>query len=169
VAGGIRLADEEGTMNPAVSREAVDGLRQQFSGVVVGPDDAGYDEMRAVHNGLVDKRPALIARCANTADIADAVRFARTEGLEISTRGGGHNVAGKGVTQDDENIAWVHSTFDALKPHTADAVYVNYLAVDEPDRIRAAYGPNWDRLVTLKRRWDPDNVFHLNQNIDPSS
>ncbi len=40
-AGGIRLADEEGTMNPAVSREAVDGLRQQFSGVVVGPDDAG--------------------------------------------------------------------------------------------------------------------------------
>jgi FAD/FMN-containing dehydrogenase len=97
------------------------------------------------------------------------VRFARTEGLEISTRGGGHNVAGKGVTQDDENIAWVHSTFDALKPHTADAVYVNYLAVDEPDRIRAAYGPNWHRLVTLKRRWDPDNVFHLNQNIDPSS
>ncbi len=61
------------------------------------------------------------------------------------------------------------STFDALKPHTADAVYVNYLAVDEPDRIRAAYGPNWDRLVTLKRRWDPDNVFHLDQNIDPSS
>ncbi len=75
------MADEEGTMNPAVSREAVDGLRQQFSGVVVGPDDAGYDERRAVHNGLVDKRPALIARCANTADIADAVRFARTDSL----------------------------------------------------------------------------------------
>lgn len=74
-------------MNPAVSSEAVDGLRQQFSGAVVGPDDAGYDEMRAVHNGLVDKRPALIARCANTADIADAVRFARAESLEISTRG----------------------------------------------------------------------------------
>ena len=57
----------------------------------------------------------------------------------------------------------------AEAPHTADAVYVNYLAVDEPDRIRAAYGPNWGRLVALKRRWDPDNVFHLNQNIDPSS
>ena len=85
-------------MNPVLSRDAVDGLREQFSGAVVGPDDAGYDEMRAVHNGLVDKRPALIARCANTADIADAVRFARAEGLEISTRGGGHNVAGKGVT-----------------------------------------------------------------------
>jgi len=455
-------------MNPVVSRDAVDGLREQFSGAVVGPDDAGYDEMRAVHNGLVDKRPALIARCANTADKADAVRFARAEGLEISTRGGGHNVAGKGVTdggmmidlanmrgsyvdpakqrariqggatwneynrathqhglattgavisttgvagltlgggigwlmghfggavdnltsvelvtadgdvvqvstetdpellwglrggggnfgiaaslefdahpldtvlgglvaypqtealrvfgayqevtadapdelasyfllvhapdgsgnkivampvchsgdlatgealvrplrtvgtpaldaigpmpypvmntlidggfpkgarnywksafftelseevigllldayqrvpsamtaivveqfhgaitrvdptatayphrtpgynmvlagewldpsEDEENIAWIRSTFDALRPHTSDAVYVNYVAVDEVDRIRAAYGPNWDRLVALKRRWDPDNVFHLNQNIDPSS
>lgn len=48
-------------MNPVLSRDAVDGLREQFSGAVVGPDDAGYDEMRAVHNGLVDKRPALIA------------------------------------------------------------------------------------------------------------
>ena len=49
----------------------------------------------------------------------------------------------------------------------ADAVYVNYLGDDEPDRVRAAYGANWDRLLDLKRRWDPDNVFHLNQNIDP--
>jgi FAD/FMN-containing dehydrogenase len=80
-------------MTSTLSRDSVDGLRQQFSGEVVGPDDVGYDEMRAVHNGLIDKRPALIARCINTADIADAVRFARTEGLEISTRGGGHGVA----------------------------------------------------------------------------
>ena len=79
--------------------EAVDGLRAQFSGEVVGPDDAGYDAARAVHNGLIDKRPALIARCANTADVVDAVRFARAEGLEISARGGGHSVAGKAVTE----------------------------------------------------------------------
>ena len=52
-----------------------------------------------MHNGLIDKRPALIARCANTADVADAVRFARAEGLELSVRGGGHNVAGKAVTE----------------------------------------------------------------------
>ena len=43
-----------------------------------------------------------------------------------------------------------------------------YWMKDEPDRVRNAYGPNWERLVTLKRRWDPDNVFHLNQNIDPA-
>jgi FAD/FMN-containing dehydrogenase len=71
--------------------------------------------------------------------------------------------------EDGHNIAWVRSTFEALRPHTTDAVYVNYVAEDESDRIRAAYGPNWDRLVALKRRWDPDNVFHLNQNIDPSA
>ena len=455
-------------MTSTLSRDSVDGLRQQLSGEVVGPEGAGYEEMRAVHNSLVDKRPALIARCANTADIADAVRFARGEGLEISTRGGGHNVAGKAVTdgglmidlanmrgsyvdptkrrariqggatwndynrathqhglattgavisttgvggltlgggigwlmghfggavdnltsvelvtadgdvlqvnaetdpelfwglrggggnfgiaaslefdahpldtvlggivayplsealpafaayqevttdapdelasyfllvhapdgsgnkivglpvchsgdlsagealvaplrafgspavdmispmpypvmntmldagfprgarnywktaffkelseevigllvdafervpsamtgivieqfhgaitridptatayphrqpgfnmvlagewldpaEDEENISWVHSTFDALRPHTTDAVYVNYMAADEPERVRSAYGPNWGRLVALKRTWDPDNVFHLNQNIDPSS
>jgi len=154
-AGGIRFADEEETMNSAVSREAVDGLRQQFSGVVVGPDDAGYDEMRAVHNGLVDKRPALIARCANTADIADAVRFARAEGLGISTRGGGHNVAGKGVTDGGMMIDLASMRGSYVDPAKR--------------RARIQYGPNWDRLVALKRRWDPDNVFHLNQNIDPSS
>ncbi len=86
-------------MSVTLSRGSVDGLRAQFSGEVVGPDDAGYDAARAVHNGLIDKRPALIARCANTADIVDAVRFARAEGLEISARGGGHSVAGKAVTE----------------------------------------------------------------------
>ena len=93
------VADEEGIMSLTMSGDAVDGLRAQFSGEVVGPDDGGYDEARAVHNGLIDKRPALIARCANTADVADAVRFARAEGLEISVRGGGHGVAGKAVTE----------------------------------------------------------------------
>jgi FAD/FMN-containing dehydrogenase len=72
-------------------------------------------------------------------------------------------------TEDETNIAWVRSTFEALTPYMADAVYVNYLSADEPERVRAAYGPNWERLVALKRTWDPDNVFHLNQNIDPAA
>lgn len=447
--------------------DSVEALRAQFSGVLLCPDDVGYDDARAVHNGLVDKRPALVARCVNTADVSDAVRFARHTGLEISTRGGGHNVAGKAVTDgglmidlapmrgsyvdpdrrrarvqggatwndynrathqhglattggvisttgvagltlggglgwlmgrygmasdnltavelvtadgdvlqvsedtepdlfwalrggggnfgiaasfefeahpldmilggivayplsqalpvfaayqeitaeppdelvsffglvhapdgsghkivavpichagdvaagealvrpvrtvgtpavdmigpmpypvintlldgafpkgarnywksaffkelsedvigvlvdafervpspmtgmviehfhgavtridptatayphrepgfnlvltgewldpadDEANIEWVRSTFDAVAAYTADAVYVNYLGGDETDRVRSAYGPNWERLVALKRRWDPDNVFHLNQNIDPA-
>ena len=50
----------------------------------------------------------------------------------------------------------------------APQVYVNYLADDESARTRDAYGPNYDRLVDLKRRYDPDNRFRLNQNIDPA-
>src|SRR3954447_17675725 len=73
-------------------------LSGQVSGLVVSPHDAGYDEARAVHNGLVDRRPALIVRCRTTADVVVALEFARTVGLEVSVRGGGHNVAGRAVT-----------------------------------------------------------------------
>jgi FAD/FMN-containing dehydrogenase len=69
---------------------------------------------------------------------------------------------------DEANIRWARETFTALAPHMADAAYVNYLDTDDLDRVRVAYGPNWERLVSLKRRYDPDNVFRLNQNIDPA-
>jgi FAD/FMN-containing dehydrogenase len=69
-----------------------------FSGQLIGPGDVAYEEARRVHNGLVDKRPALIARCLGAADVAAAVNLARDQGLEVSVRGGGHNVAGKAVT-----------------------------------------------------------------------
>jgi FAD/FMN-containing dehydrogenase len=71
-----------------------------FRGVVVTPGHDGYDDARAVWNGTVDRRPQLIARCRSTADVAAAVRFARDRGLEISVRGGGHNVAGTAVCDD---------------------------------------------------------------------
>jgi FAD/FMN-containing dehydrogenase len=85
-------------MSDVIPRDTFDVFRAAFSGRVVLPEDSDYDEVRAVHNGTVDKRPALIARCQNTADIVDAVRVARDAGLEISVRGGGHNVAGRAVT-----------------------------------------------------------------------
>jgi FAD/FMN-containing dehydrogenase len=66
-----------------------------FAGRLLQPADAAYDEARRVHNGLIDKRPALIAQCRGTADIVDAVRLARRLSLEVAVRGGGHNVAGR--------------------------------------------------------------------------
>jgi FAD/FMN-containing dehydrogenase len=84
-------------MSTTAAPSELEGLRESFSGTVLEPGDAGYDEARRVHNGLIDRRPALIARCRTTADIADAVRFARAAGLEICVRGGGHNVAGRAV------------------------------------------------------------------------
>jgi FAD/FMN-containing dehydrogenase len=75
--------------------EAVAELGQTFSGQLLRSGDAGYDEARKVHNGLIDKRPALIARCRGVADVVDVINFTRRLGLEVAVRGGGHNVAGR--------------------------------------------------------------------------
>jgi FAD/FMN-containing dehydrogenase len=72
-------------------------LTASFTGRLLQPTDSGYDDARRVHNGLIDKRPAIIARCFGTADIADAVKLARAMNLEIAVRGGGHNVGGRGT------------------------------------------------------------------------
>src|SRR6266571_3657648 len=76
----------------------VSDLAGQISGSVLGPQDAGYDPARALHNGLIDRRPAMIVRCRTTCDVVEALAFARLTGLEVSIRGGGHNVAGRAVT-----------------------------------------------------------------------
>jgi FAD/FMN-containing dehydrogenase len=69
----------------------------RFSGQLIQPADPAFDELRRVHNGLIDRRPALIARCRSAQDVADIVKFAGGAGLEIAVRGGGHNVAGRGT------------------------------------------------------------------------
>jgi FAD/FMN-containing dehydrogenase len=80
--------------------DAVTRLAGSFTGQLLQPGNAGYDGARKVHNGLVDKRPALIARCRGTADVVDAVKLAHDLGLEVSVRGGGHNVAGRATVED---------------------------------------------------------------------
>jgi FAD/FMN-containing dehydrogenase len=69
--------------------------------------------------------------------------------------------------QNDANIKWVKDYAAATTPHSDEGGYINFMASDDQDRVRANYGANWDRLVEVKRRYDPDNVFHLNQNIVP--
>jgi FAD/FMN-containing dehydrogenase len=72
----------------------LDDLRQSLAGAVIGPEDPDYDAARRCYNALVDRRPAVIARCVSAADVATAFDFARTNGLEVAVRGGGHNPAG---------------------------------------------------------------------------
>jgi FAD/FMN-containing dehydrogenase len=72
-------------------------------------------------------------------------------------------------TTSDRNIAWARDTYAALTPYLAARRYVNYLDADErADAVRAAYGSNYARLAELKRKYDPENIFHLNQNIEPA-
>ncbi|MBS0340119.1 MAG: FAD-binding oxidoreductase [Proteobacteria bacterium] len=77
--------------------EAAADIAASFRGQLLQPSDAGYEDARKVHNGLVDKRPALIARCHGVADVVAALELARRLGLEVAVRGGGHNVAGRAV------------------------------------------------------------------------
>jgi FAD/FMN-containing dehydrogenase len=69
---------------------------------------------------------------------------------------------------DRRCIAWARDFFHACAPFASGGVYVNFLTADEGDRVRAAYGPNYERLAQVKRTYDPDNLFRLNQNIKPT-
>ena len=81
-----------------IDADRVDAFSGSISGTVLRPGEDHYEAARRVHNGLIDKRPALIARCHGAADVSAAVGLAREAGLEISIRGGGHNIAGRSVT-----------------------------------------------------------------------
>jgi FAD/FMN-containing dehydrogenase len=93
--------------------EAIKQAAESFTGQLLQPTDAGYDESRHVHNGLINKYPAAIASCHGVADIADAVKLARALNLEVAVRGGGHNVAGratidKGLLIDLQPMKGIH-------------------------------------------------------------
>ena len=68
---------------------------------------------------------------------------------------------------DETNMAWAREMYGALRPFAMEGVYVNNLGDEGDDRVKAAYGENYDRLVTLKRKYDPNNLFRLNQNVRP--
>jgi hypothetical protein len=94
----IRIATTDGAgkvLEDAVVQAFSTGLR----GPLLSPGKAGYDETRKAWNGMIDRRPALIARCAGLADVVAAVRFARSRGLLVSVRGGGHNTPGIAVCE----------------------------------------------------------------------
>jgi FAD/FMN-containing dehydrogenase len=112
--------------------EAVSHAAPTFSGRLLLPGDAGYDARRRVHNGLIDRRPAIIAACSGVADIVAAVTMARTLGLELSVRGGGHNVAGRATIDDGLMI---------------DLSPMKGVLVDAPARtVRAQAGVLWKEL-----------------------
>lgn len=83
-----------------LDQTVLDELRGDFRGPVIGPADPDYETARRIHNGMIDKRPAVIARCTGVADVKVALEFGLAHNLPIAVRGGGHNVAGKAVVDD---------------------------------------------------------------------
>ncbi len=91
-------------------------LAGQFKGDIIGPDHAGYEQGRLVWNAMVDRRPGLILRCTSTADVVAAVNVAREHGLAPAVRCGGHNVAGKAMSDGGLTI-----DLSGLREVTVDA------------------------------------------------
>jgi FAD/FMN-containing dehydrogenase len=96
-----------------LTETAVGAFKAALRGELIAPGDAKYDEARKVYNGMINRRPRLIARCTNVADVIAAVNFGRDNGLAVSIRGGGHNAAGLGVCDDGlvvdlSPMRWVH-------------------------------------------------------------
>jgi len=101
-----------------MSDHATSTLKQGFRGRLIRPADADYDTARALYNGMIDKRPALIARCANVADVIACVNHARTEGLLLAIRGGGHN--GPGLGSCDGGLVIDLSGMKSVRVNPAD-------------------------------------------------
>src|SRR5947209_1555712 len=88
------------TARTTVSDRLRSDLTASFHGELIGPQDGRYDEARTVYNAMIDRRPALIARCADVDDVIAAVHAARRERSVVSVRSGGHNAGGLGVCDD---------------------------------------------------------------------
>ena len=71
------------------------------------------------------------------------------------------------AADNDKNIRWVKAYNRALEPHSSGAGYINFMDADDQKRVKENYGSHYERLVSIKRKYDGDNVFHMNQNIKP--
>src|SRR5258705_13855687 len=80
-----------------LQKAQIDEFKAHFQGDVILPGDPSYNEVRQIWNAMIERRPALIVRCAEADDVPPAIAFARENGLEISIRGAGHNIAGNAV------------------------------------------------------------------------
>jgi len=115
-------------------------LRARFRGALLRPGEEGYDEARRVWNGAIDRRPALIARCAGADDVAAAVRFAREHELRIAVRGGGHAVAGHAVCDGGVMIDLSLMKAVSVDPRARTARAAGGLLWSELDRATQAFG-----------------------------
>lgn len=127
-------------MTLQTNQTALDELRRDFMGEIIVPDDPAYDEARTIFNAMIDRRPGVIAQCANVNDVVRAVRFARNFGLEIAVRGGGHSVAGKALTDDGLVIDLRRMNAVSVDPEARTATVAGGATMSHLDRATEPYG-----------------------------
>jgi FAD/FMN-containing dehydrogenase len=134
-------------------------LPDRITGQVVTPGDPDYVPTL---NAAVDIYP-INGACHDVA--ADATAFGHRDATYACV------IAGMWPDPADNqaNIAWVRDYYAALAPHSAPGGYVNFASADDQQHVRDNYGAGYDRLAQIKRRYDPANLFHLNQNITPAT
>jgi FAD/FMN-containing dehydrogenase len=120
--------------------QSVDALAESVRGQVLRPDDAGYDAARRVFNGMIDRHPALIVSCVATDDVIGGVDFARTNGLPLSVRGGGHSVSGNAVCDGGVMLDLSRMKGIRVDPERRIAVAQPGLTLGEFDRATQAHG-----------------------------
>src|SRR5712675_3055836 len=112
-----------------LNEDSITELKQNLRGTLIQPGDADYDEARKVYNGMIHKKPRLIARCVDVADVTRSVNFARDNDLLVAIRGGGHNAGGLGVC--DEGLV-------------IDLSRMNYVRVDPKKKtVQVGGGALW--------------------------
>ncbi|MGW7241872.1 FAD-binding oxidoreductase [Streptomyces sp. NPDC054804] len=125
---------------PSKAHTALAALREDLIGPVFAPGDVGYDDARAVFNSMIDRRPAVIAQCADNADVVRAVRFGRELDLAIAVRGGGHSVAGS-ASGDGALVVDLRGMHTVTVDPAAEAVRVQGGAtMSDLDRATEPYG-----------------------------
>ena len=96
-----------------LNEESIKNFQANLRGELIQPNDEGYDSARKVYNAMIDRRPRLIARCADVADVIAAVNFGRENNMLVAIRSGGHNAGGLGVCDDglviDLSLIKVHT------------------------------------------------------------
>lgn len=115
-------------------------LRSRIRGDVIGTTDAEYGDSRRVWNGSIDRRPLLIARCIDEADVQAAVRFATEQGLEVAVRGGAHSMSGASVVDDGIVIDLSHMNQVGVDPETRRAVVAGGALLRDVDAATQAHG-----------------------------
>jgi FAD/FMN-containing dehydrogenase len=111
-----------------------------FSGPIIVPGDPTYDEARTIFNAMIDRRPAMIAQCMDAEDVVRAIRFAREQGLEIAVRGGGHGVAGKGLSDGGLVIDLRHMHQVTVDPGARTATVGGGATMSHLDRATQPHG-----------------------------